>query len=414
MGDPLNRPVVIVGTGQAAVQTALTLRDEGFEGEITLIGDEPDLPYQRPPLSKAYLLGKLDDDGLALKKPEVYKEYGLRFLTGVAVTKLDRERRCVILNGGGAVPYESLVIATGARPRRLGIEGEDLDGVLPLRTVWDARMIAARLPSLRKVVVVGAGFIGLEFAAVARAKGLDVTIVELGQRVLGRAVSEEISEFFLNRHMVWGTHLLFGVKVDRIEGGSRGQVQAVVLSSGVRLEADLVVVGVGVQPNLELARDAGLQVADGIVVDRELKTSDPAIWAAGDCAVHPNPYSSTGFARLESVQNATDQGRVVAYGIVGRPQAYEVAPWFWSDQGDLKLQIAGLSTGYDRTVVRGEPASGAFSVFCFKGDRLLAVESVNRGPDHILARRLLHQAVHVTPEAVADEGRTLKSMFVGA
>jgi 3-phenylpropionate/trans-cinnamate dioxygenase ferredoxin reductase subunit len=414
MGNALNQPVVIVGTGQAGIQTALSLRDEGFKGEITLIGDEPSLPYQRPPLSKAYLLGKLDDDGLALKKPEVYKEYDLRFLTGVAVTKIDREQHRVLLHPSGSVHYENLVLATGARPRQLGVPGEDLDGVLPLRTVGDAKSIAARLPYVRKAVVIGAGFIGLEFAAVARAKGVDVTVVELGQRVLGRAVSEETSRYFLNRHMIWGTHLLFGAKVERIEGDSKRRVRSVVLSDGIRLEADLVIVGVGVLPNQELAEDAGLVVADGIVVDDHLRTSDPTIWAAGDCAQHPNSFCSGGVARLESVQNATDQGRLVAQGIVGGDETYQAVPWFWSDQGDLKLQIAGLSTGHDRTVVRGDPASGAFSVFCFKGDRLLAVESVNRGPDHILARRLLQQAVHVTPEAVADEGRTLKSMFVGA
>ena len=404
----MSKSAIIIGAGHAGVQAALSLRDEGFDGKITLIGEEAEFPYQRPPLSKAYLLGKVDEDGLALKGPEIYQQYDVELITGAPVTAIDPGQRRVALGSSAALDYDHLVLATGARQRRLGVAGEELDGIVHLRSLSDARTIAARLDRAPRVVVIGAGFIGLEFAAVGRAKGLDVIVVELGSRVLGRALSVETSQFFLNRHLTWGAHFIFGVGVDRFEGAA-GSVQCVVLSNGVRLEADLVIVGAGVTPNTELASAAGLKIQNGVVVDAQMRTSDAAIWAAGDCAAHPNPYCTSGHTRVESVQNAADQARIVACGIVGKPEAYSAVPWFWSDQGDLKLQIAGLCEGHDKTVVRGDPASGAFSVFCFLGDRLLAVESVNRGPDHIMARRLLLRGVALSAEQAADESLPLKS-----
>jgi 3-phenylpropionate/trans-cinnamate dioxygenase ferredoxin reductase subunit len=405
--------VVIVGTGQAGVQTAFSLRDDGYEGEIVLIGEEPGLPYQRPPLSKSYLLGKLDETGVLLKGADLYGENRLILRDGVTVQAIDRPGRTVRLSSGEDLSYDHLVLATGARQRALGVPGEDLDGVLTLRTIVDARGLKARLEGVRRAVVVGAGFIGLEFAAVARAQGVEVTVVELAPRPLGRALSAEMASFFQERHRTWGVDFIFGALIEEILGKD-GRVTGVRLKDGRDVPADLVLVGVGVLPNAELAADAGLLVDNGVVVDEHMRTTDPAILAVGDCATHPNPFSAVGPVRVESVQNATDQGRCAAATIVGLPQPYAAVPWFWSDQGDLKLQMAGLSTGHDAAVVRGDRAQGAFSVFCFKDGRLLAVESVNRGPDHVMARRLIAAQAPITPEQAADEALPLKSFLVAA
>ena len=406
----MNQKVVIVGSGQAGVQTALSLRDEGFGGSIAVVGEEPGLPYQRPPLSKAYLLGKTDDEGVLLKAPSVYADYRIELIDGVRVEAVERTERRLRLSSGAALDYDQLVLATGARQRLLDVPGADLNGVLALRTLADAKVLLARIGAVKRAVVVGGGFIGLEFAAVARAKGIEVLVVEIAPRPMGRALSSEMSRFFEERHIGWGAGFLFGVGV-RAFHGHGGVLERVELSDGVSIEADLALVGVGVIPNAELARDAGLAVANGIVVDETLATSDPAIRAAGDCAQHPNRYSLTGPTRVESVQNAVDQGRCAAAGVLGTPRAYDALPWFWSDQGDLKLQIAGLGPGHDTAVVRGDPASGQFSVFCFAKGRLAAVESVNRPTDHILSRRLLSGGVTVTPEEAADPGLELKALL---
>ena len=406
----MNQKVVIVGSGQAGVQTALSLRDEGFGGSIAVVGEEPGLPYQRPPLSKAYLLGKTDDEGVLLKAPSVYADYRIELIDGVRVEAVERTERRLRLSSGAALDYDQLVLATGARQRLLDVPGADLNGVLALRTLADAKVLLARIGAVKRAVVVGGGFIGLEFAAVARAKGIEVLVVEIAPRPMGRALSSEMSRFFEERHIGWGAGFLFGVGV-RAFHGHGGVLERVELSDGVSIEADLALVGVGVIPNAELARDAGLAVANGIVVDETLATSDPAIRAAGDCAQHPNRYSLTGPTRVESVQNAVDQGRCAAAGVLGTPRAYDALPWFWSDQGDLKLQIAGLGPGHDTAVVRGDPASGQFSVFCFAKGRLAAVESVNRPTDHILSRRLLSGGVAVTPEEAADPGLELKALL---
>jgi 3-phenylpropionate/trans-cinnamate dioxygenase ferredoxin reductase subunit len=405
-------PVVIVGAGQAGVQTALSLRDEGFDGAITLVADEPGLPYQRPPLSKAYLLGKLDDEGVLLKGAAVYDDYNLTYLESVKAEAIDRGRRTVALSNGQTLPYGHLVLATGARQRELDVPGADLDGVMTLRTLAHAKALMARIDGVKQAVVVGGGFIGLEFAAVARAKGIAVVVVEVAPRPMGRALSTEMSRFFEERHVAWGANFMFGSGVVELLG--EGHVTGVRLSDGVTIPADLVLIGAGVLPNVELAEAAGLAVDNGIVVDGQMLTADPHISAIGDCARHPNPFSAVGAVRIESVQNATDQGRLVAGRLMGKAKPYDAVPWFWSDQGDLKLQIAGLGTGHDTAVVRGDPASGAFSVFCFKDGKLLAVESVNKGPDHVMGRRLISSGVRVTPQQAADETIPLKSLLVPA
>ena len=399
--------IVIVGTGQAGTQTALSLRDEGYAGGLTLVGEEPGFPYQRPPLSKAYLLGKMDDEGIQLKAPGLYAEYNIEFLDDVRAQSIDRAAHSLTLSNGRVLDYDHLVLATGARQRPLTVPGCDLAGVLPLRTIVDAKDLMARLGTIKHAVVVGGGFIGLEFAAVARAQGIDVTVVEIGPRLMGRALSEQMSRFFEDRHRSWGVKVLFGVGVAAIQG--QDHVKAVQLSDGQILPADLVLVGIGVIANTELAEAAGLTVGNGIVVDELLHTSDPDISAIGDVAQHPNRFSAAGPPRIESVQNAMDQARALAARLVGKPRPYDAVPWFWSDQADLKLQMAGLSAGHDRAVVRGDPASGAFSVFCFQGDKLLAVESVNKGPDHMFGRRLLALDAVITPEQAADESVPLKA-----
>ena len=399
--------VVVIGAGQAGVQAAFSLRDEGFAGEIHLIGDEPGSPYQRPPLSKAFLLGKVGGDALLLKSAALYDEYRICLRLNRRAIGIDPARRCVTLDDGDSLGYDALVLATGARNRTLDVPGAGLGGVMTLRTRRDAERLKEQLARARRAVVVGAGFIGLEFAAVARTLDIDVTVAEIAARPLMRALSVEMAGFLRGRHERAGVTFAFETGVRAITGDT--QVDGVELTSGERLASDLVLVGVGARANTELAEAAGLEVRDGIVVDRRLRTSEAHIYAIGDCAAHPNRHSGRPLTRLESVQNATDQGRTVAAAILGRPVAYEALPWFWSDQGELKLQIAGVSDGHDLAVIRGDPGQGRFSVFCFRADRLIAVESMNMGPDHVLARRLLAAGGPITPSQAADHNVPLKA-----
>ncbi|MGI5460985.1 NAD(P)/FAD-dependent oxidoreductase [Streptomyces sp. CA-249302] len=398
--------VVVVGAGQAAIQLTESLREAGFTGPVSVVGDEPQLPYQRPPLSKEYLAGKVTADELALRGSRFYTDRNVELHLGRRAVRLDRDRRRLTLDDGTTLPYDHLVLATGARPRPLPVPGGDLDGVLNLRTLADAREIRSRLPDARDVVVIGAGFIGLEFAAVCRAAGLSPVVLDVAGQVMGRAVSAPVAAHFAERHQRDGTRLLLGRAPAELVGGG-GRVTGVRLTDGQVLPADTVVTGIGVVPNVELAEAAGLDTGNGITVDEYLRTADPAISAIGDCAAFPDPRG-TGRVRLESVQNAADQARCVAAGLTGTPHPYNALPWFWSYQGDLRLQIAGLSTGHDHTVVRGEPERG-FSVLCFRAGSLIAVESVNRAPDHMAARRLLAAGIRVTPDDVAAPGFSLRS-----
>ena len=367
------QPVVaILGAGQAGFQVAASLRDEGFDGRVVLIGDEPALPYQRPPLSKSYLAGQSGVDDLWLRPVEFYAKQQIDLIYGDAVTAIDRPGRRLRLESGIELSCDHIVLATGARNRPLPVAGAELDGVLSLRTLADTDLLRPRLQTAREVVVVGAGFIGLEVASVAIAQGVGVNIVEVTHQPMGRVVSAPTSRFFTEAHVGWGATISLGTGVTRIVGAN-GEVTGVETTDGRFLPADLVLVCIGVIPNSELAREAGLVVDNGIAVDRYLATEDPAIAAIGDCANFPTPFA-TGRVRLELVQNAVDQARCAAARIAGRPEPYEKVPWFWSDQGDLKLQIAGIAIGHDRSVIRGDPASGRFSVFCFSGSRLVGVE----------------------------------------
>jgi 3-phenylpropionate/trans-cinnamate dioxygenase ferredoxin reductase component len=398
-------PVIIAGAGHAGFQLAASLRQNGFSERIALVNDEGHLPYQRPPLSKAYLKGTGGPDTLMFRPEKFYHDQNVDLIADRA-TSIDRGARKVTLASGALLEYGHLVLATGARNRLLDIPNANLEGVRYLRTLDESEALRHRIAFGQRVIVIGAGFIGLEFAATARAKGLEVDVVELAARVMARAVTAEISEFSQSRHAAAGIRIHFGVQVTSIENDG-GRVTGVSLSDGRHLPADLVVVGVGVLPNVELAAEAGLPVAAGIIVDDQLSTADPNISAVGDCALYASPRFG-GSLRLESVQNATDHARCVAARLTGAAKPYDGLPWFWSDQGPDKLQMVGLTTGYDQVVVRGDRGAGAFSAFCYKAGKLLGIESVNRAGDHMFGRRLLAANGSITPEQAADASFDLR------
>lgn len=399
-------PVIIVGAGHGGYQVAASLRQSGFSDRICLINDEAHLPYQRPPLSKAYIKGSAGPESLMFRPEKFYHDQTIELIAGRAVS-IDRAGRKVLLASGEALAYGHLVLATGARNRLLDLPNANLPDVKYLRILDESEALRKIMPSKTRVVVIGAGFIGLEFAATARIKGLEVDVLELAPRVMARAVTAEVSEYFQARHREAGIRVHLGVQATSIEAEG-GKVTGVSLSDGRHLPADLVVVGVGVLPNIELAAEAGLPVAAGIIVDEYLSTADPHISAIGDCALFASPRFG-GSQRLESVQNATDHARSLAARLTGDRKPYDSHPWFWSDQGDDKLQIAGLTTGYDRVVLRGDPAKKAFSAFCYRGDKLLGIESINRSGDHMFGRRLQAMDRSITPEQAADEKFDLKS-----
>lgn len=398
--------VLIVGAGHAGFQVAASLRQHGFKGRVCLINDEAHLPYQRPPLSKAYLKGEGRPDSLMFRPDKFYREQNIELIADRAAA-IDRGARRLLLASGASLDYGHLVLATGARNRLLDIPNANLADVRYLRTLDESEALRQRIGSGQRVVVIGAGFIGLEFAATARAKGLEVDVVELGARVMARAVTAEISDYFAERHAAAGIRIHLGVQATGIESDG-AKVTGVSLSDGRHLAADLVVVGVGVLPNVELAAEAGLTVAAGIIVDEQLLTPDPDISAIGDCALFASPRFGASL-RLESVQNATDHGRCVAARLTGDAKAYDGLPWFWSDQGDDKLQIAGLTTGYDRVVLRGDRTQRSFSAFCYKSGRLVGIESVNRASDHVFGRRCLAMNRSIEPEQAEDPGFDLKA-----
>jgi 3-phenylpropionate/trans-cinnamate dioxygenase ferredoxin reductase component len=399
--------VVIVGAGQAGAQTAISLRQWGFAGSIVLAGDEPFLPYERPPLSKDLLKRTIEEDRLFFKTAAWYAENSVELLGGVRVAAVDRDDHTALLEDGSARPWDALVLATGSRPRRLRVEGASLEGVFELRTISDTRRISQAMRPGARLVVVGAGYIGLEVAAVARALGLEVTVLEAMDRVLARVTGPVVSGFFEREHRSHGVDVRCGVALSGFEGEER--LRAVVLADGTRIECDLAVVGVGILPCDELARACGLACEDGIVVDRDARTSDPAVFAAGDCARRPLVhYARCG--RLESVHNAIEQGKIVAAAILGRDRPAEDVPWFWSDQYDIKLQIAGLSHGYDRIVVRGDPAARKFAAFYLRDGALLAVDAVGSPMEFMASRQLIARAARPDPDALADPGVSMKDI----
>lgn len=399
--------VVVAGAGHAGVETAAALRQHGFSGSITIVGEEPDLPYQRPPLSKEFLKSAADSS-LPLKGEAFYATAGIDLQLGAAAQRIDRDRRELVLADGRRIPYDHLVLATGARNRLPPVTGLDPARVLELRTLAHARVLTARLPGLRRVAVIGGGFIGLEVAALLRQRDITVEVVEAAGRLMGRVLSPAMSDAFRIFHERMGTRLHLGVTAGEI--AARGQGFALTLSDGRVLEADAVVMAAGVVPNVELAASAGLSVDNGIVVDDRLLTADPAISAIGDCAAYPSPWGGPGLTRLESVQNAVDQARCVASRLTGEARAYDALPWFWSHQGTIRLQIAGLAWGADETVTRGDQNAGKFSVFVYRQGRLVAVESVNSPADHMVARRLIAAGITVPPAMAANPAADLKAL----
>jgi 3-phenylpropionate/trans-cinnamate dioxygenase ferredoxin reductase component len=404
----LDDGIIIVGAGHAGFQLAASLRQHGFEGGIALISDEPVLPYQRPPLSKDYLNGKIGLDLLLMRPEAFYRDHRIDYLPGTRISEIDRAAKTVRLTSGERLGYGHLVLATGARNRVPPLPGIELDGVCYLRSLAETDLLRDRLAAADSVVVIGAGFIGLEFAAVAREHGKSVHIIELTDRAMGRVVSVATSRFFAEAHRSTGVAFSFGAQAARI-AGHNGRVGHVELAGGATLPADLVLVSIGVVPNGEIAAAAGLAVANGIVVNEELLTDDSNISAIGDCAAFPCRHAAGLPTRLEAVQNAADHARCVADRLVGKPHPYGALPWFWSEQGKLRLQIAGLTTGHDQIVVRGSIESGEFSVFCYKRGVLLGVESINRPADHAHTRRLLAAGREVTPEQAAADSFDLRA-----
>ena len=398
---------VIVGTGHGGVQVASSLREHGFDGRITMIGEEPDLPYHRPPLSKSYVVSdsaELDP----LRGAEYFSNNDIELIVGRLVTSVCPSEQVLRLNSGSRVRYDHLILATGSRNRVIPVEGADLDGVFGLRTAAEAREIRDRLTSTNDIVVIGGGFIGMEFAAAVAAAGKNVTLLVAAPRTMARAVSAEVSAFLEAKQHASGVTVITSSSVTRFEG-LNGKIATVVGGDGERFAADLVLVGIGAQAESELAAEAGLAVgshgADGVLVDQYLVTSHPNISAIGDCARFPLGNATV---RLESVQNAVDQARSVAMRLTGTALPYDRVPWFWSNQGKVKVQIAGLRTGIDKTVTRGDVSSGKFSLFGYCGTDLVAVESINQPGDHMAARRILETRASLTYDQAADRAFRLK------
>jgi 3-phenylpropionate/trans-cinnamate dioxygenase ferredoxin reductase component len=402
--------VVIIGSGQAGTQCAVSLRKEGFIGEIILIGEEPLLPYHRPPLSKSYMLGELHESSLHILTKDQLLKQGIDLRTGLRVSSIDRNARKVMLDDYSEVIYDHLVLAIGVRNRKAKFSGAHEGNVMSLRNIQDAQALRRQLNLANLVVVIGGGFIGLEFAAVAQKLGKKVTIIETSNRVMARVVTPPVSKFFEQLHGAHGVNLKLHSAVEHIAPLNSLGRQTVVLKNGIELEADLIVTAIGVEPNVEIAIKAGLEVNDGIQVDLHLRTSDPRIWAIGDCARFPSPFSlSRQPIRLESVQNAVDQAKHIASNVMHGEKPYRVVPWFWSDQFDTKLQIAGLTEAADEVVVRNDPTSGSFSTFCFSKGRFIGAESINRPTEHMAARKLLRSNCELTPRQAADLDFDLKA-----
>jgi 3-phenylpropionate/trans-cinnamate dioxygenase ferredoxin reductase subunit len=397
---------VIIGTGQAGFQTAASLRSEGYADPITLIGEEPHIPYNRPPLSKGFVLGTQDAESIELRPVNFYKTHQINLLCGERVVGISRAEKQIEIASGGNLSYDSLVLAVGASNRRLPVPGGDLEGVLYLRSLAEAIFIKKRIEESQRIVVIGGGFIGLELAAVASALGKSVTVIEALPRVMARVVAPIISEFFRELHTSRNVKILCGATVKEIRG-TNGHVSEVVVSDGSTHAADLVLVGIGVVPNIELARESGLAVSNGIAVNEYLETEDKNIFAIGDCAEYPNAFAG-GRVRLESVQNAADQAQCVAMTIAGHRTKYNSLPWFWTDQYEIKLQMAGISAGHDRVVTRGNAEARKLSVFYFRDGKLIAVDSINRPADHMIGRKLIASGAKLTPEECADESVDLK------
>ena len=401
--------VVIVGAGHGGAQVAIMLRTQKFTGSIAMIGDEPELPYERPPLSKEYFAGEKEFERIQLRPAKYWDEREVTMLLGKRVVSVDPVGHSVTSDGGETIGYGKLVWATGGSPRMLPIPGGDLPGVQGVRTRADADAMKAASETARQIVVIGGGYIGLEAAAVLRKAGKKVVLLEALDRVLARVAGTELSRFYEREHREHGVDLRLGVAVEAIEGESH--VTGVRLADGEVIPANLVIVGIGIVPAVEPLIAAGAEGGNGVLVDRLCKTSLPDIYAIGDCAAHENNFAEGIVIRLESVQNANDQANVVAKGICGDEAPYHSIPWFWSNQYDLKLQTAGLSTGHDRAVMRGDPATRSFSAVYLKAGRVIAIDCVNATKDYVQGRMIVTAGLHATAEQLADTETPLKALL---
>ncbi|HKQ46308.1 MAG TPA: FAD-dependent oxidoreductase [Rhizomicrobium sp.] len=401
----MSEHIVIIGAGQAGAQAVQTLRAEGFNGPITMVGDEAYAPYQRPPLSKAYLLGSFERARLFLKADAYYAENGCSLILNSNATAIHRAERVVDLSDGRTLSYDKLLLATGAQVRKLKCPGADLAGIHYLKTIADVDGLQAVFQAGKRIAIVGGGYIGLEVAAVGAKRGLEVTVFEAMDRLMARAVSPELSAFYAAEHQKAGVTLKLKTGVEAIEGD--GSVERVI-AGGQSYEADIVLVGIGVIPCDGLAAKAGLASEDGIVVDQNARTGDPHIWAAGDCTRHVGREGHS--IRLECVQNAIDQAKHAALAMVGKAKTYSEVPWFWSDQYDLKLQIAGLARPTDRRVARGDPHQRKFAVFHLRDGAVAAVEAVNAAPEYMIGKKLVAEGKKIAPEILADLSVPMKQM----
>jgi len=403
----MSERVVIAGAGHAAGQVVTSLRQHKFAGQIILVGDEPYLPYQRPPLSKKFLAGEMPAERLYVKPESFYEDTGVELHLDSRITEIDRETKRLRIAGDDEIAYDKLVLALGSRVRRLPVDGTDLKGVHYLRSIADVEGIRGDMDAGRRLVIIGAGYIGLEVAAVAQQAGLEVTVIEMADRVMSRVVSPEISDFYQIEHTNQGVKLRLSTGVTALNGKKR--VKSVTTSDGEKIRADLVVIGVGIQPNTEVPTAAKLDVDNGIIVDDHCQTSDPDIYAVGDCTSHPNAIYGRRL-RLESVHNALEQAKTAAANICGGDVAYSQVPWFWSDQYDLKLQIAGLSEGHDDVVIRGNPAERSFSCLYLAEGRLIAVDAINAPRDFVQSKQLIADGVVIDAKKLADVETALKDM----
>jgi 3-phenylpropionate/trans-cinnamate dioxygenase ferredoxin reductase subunit len=400
--------IVIVGAGQAAVQAVDTLRRRGFAGKLTLIGAEPWPPYQRPPLSKKYLAGALERERLWIRPANFFADHAVTTHFGRRVTDIAPHARHVRLDDGTVVPFDALMLATGSHPRRLPVPGADLEGVHYLRTIADADRIRAGCTRGGRLVIVGGGYIGLEAAATARELGMEVTVLEMAERVMNRVTCPEVSAFYTAEHARHGVRIRCNERVRALHGDARtGRIRSVLTEEGGEYPADLVIIGVGVAPADELARAAGLDCENGVVTEAHCRSSHEGIYAAGDCASHLNRQYGR-HLRLESVDNAFEQGTTVALNLMGNETLHDKLPWFWSDQFDLKLVIVGVAQGHDTVVLRGVPASRSFSACYLRGGELIAIDTVNAPKDQMAARKLIAAHARPHPDKLADPAIALK------
>ena len=405
----MSETFVIVGASHAAAMLAPSLRQQGWQGQIIVVGAEASIPYHRPPLSKDYLAGAKSLEEILIRPAKVYEKSEVEFILETSVEAIDRDNKTVRLSNNETLSYDKLALTVGSKVRKVNLPGVDLDGVFYLRDLKDVERLSAHISSGANAVIVGGGYIGLETAAVLNGKGMNVTVLEMMERVLQRVTAPALSEFYTRIHEEEGVNIRCGIGVTGFKGN--GRVSKVLCSDGSEFSADLVIIGVGILPNTELAEAAGLRVENGIVVNAQAQTSDPDIFAAGDCTFHHNPVYDR-WVRLESVQNATDQSRVIAGVACGKEMSYNTVPWFWSEQYDLMLQIAGLSQGYDEIITRGDPGNGrSFAAFYLRAGRVIAVDAVNRPQEFMFTKKLIPAQKTIDKEKLADADVPIKELL---